>query len=124
MGMTSFYTGSQRYDHTGRKRKNHCANRVRKKTPPISTKPRKPSQSELDRLQASKEFKEKYPSMMEQQMKAGTFGKGNNTMGRKEPMQYTGDRKLVGIATMHKSNAVPIFEDDKEHAKDIARMRR
>ena len=68
MGMTSFYTGSLRYDHTGRKRKNHCANRVRKKTPPISTKPRKPSQSELDRLQASKEFKEKYPSMMEQQM--------------------------------------------------------
>ena len=33
-------------------------------------------------------------------------------------------RKLVGIATMHKSNAVPIFESDKDHAKDIARMRR
>ena len=124
MGMTSFYTGSLRYDHTGRKRKHHCANRVTKKRPPISTEPRKPSQSELDRTKASEEFKQKYPSMMEQQMKAGTFGKGNNNMGRKEPMQYTGDRKLVGIATMHKSNAVPIFEDDKEHAKDIARMRR
>ena len=122
--MTSFYTGSLRYDHTGRKRKHHCANRVTKKRPPISTEPRKPSQSELDRTKASEEFKQKYPSMMEQQMKAGTFGKGNNNMGRKEPMQYTGDRKLVGIATMHKSNAVPIFEDDKEHAKDIARMRR
>jgi len=43
---------------------------------------------------------------------------------RKEPMQYTGERKLLGIATMHKSNMVPIFEEDKEHAIDIARMRR
>tara|TARA_Y100001938_G_C7934370_1_gene350995 strand:+ start:276 stop:650 length:375 start_codon:yes stop_codon:yes gene_type:complete len=124
MGMTSFYTGSLRYDHTGRKRKNHCANRVAKKRPPISTGNIKPSQAELDRLKAAKEFKEKYPSMMEQQIKNGTFSKGNSHMGKKEPMQYTGERKLVGIATMHKSNAVPIFEDDKEHAKDIARMRR
>ena len=43
---------------------------------------------------------------------------------KKESLQYTGERKLLGIATMHKSNAVPIFEDDKEHAIDIARMRR
>jgi hypothetical protein len=48
----------------------------------------------------------------------------NDNMGKKENLQYTGERKLVGIATMHKSNAVPIFEDDKEHAIDIARMRR
>ena len=37
---------------------------------------------------------------------------------------YTGERKLIGIATMHKSNMVPIFEDNKEEAKEIARMRR
>jgi hypothetical protein len=43
---------------------------------------------------------------------------------KKESLQYTGERKLLGIATMHKSNAVPIFEDDKQHAIDIARMRR
>ena len=43
---------------------------------------------------------------------------------KKESLQYTGERRLLGIATMHKSNAVPIFEDDKEHAIDIARMRR
>jgi hypothetical protein len=48
--------------------------------------------------------------------------KGNTT--KKEPLRYTGERKLLGIATMHKSNAVPIFEDDKQHAIDIARMRR
>lgn len=34
---------------------------------------------------------------------------------------YTGN-KILGIGTMHKSNAVPIFSD--EQAKDISRMRR
>ena len=35
--------------------------------------------------------------------------------------KYTGD-KIVGIGTMHKSNAVPIFSD--QEAKDISTMRR
>lgn len=39
----------------------------------------------------------------------------------KKPMQYTGD-KILGIGTMHKSNAVPIFTDDE--AKQISSMRR
>lgn len=39
----------------------------------------------------------------------------------RKPMQYTGD-KMVGIGTMHKSNAVPIFTD--QEAKDISTMRR
>jgi len=34
---------------------------------------------------------------------------------------YTGD-KILGIATMHKSNAVPVFSD--EQAVDISKMRR
>ena len=34
---------------------------------------------------------------------------------------YTGD-KMLGIATMHKSNAVPVFSS--EDAQDIAKMRR
>ena len=34
---------------------------------------------------------------------------------------YTGD-KVKGIATMHKSNAVPVFSN--EEAEDISRMRR
>jgi len=37
------------------------------------------------------------------------------------PMKYTGD-KILGIGTMHKSNAVPIFTD--QEAKDISSMRR
>ena len=48
---------------------------------------------------------------------------------RKEPLQYTGERKLIGIATMHKSNMVPVFADDDDktgskQATEIATMRR
>lgn len=39
----------------------------------------------------------------------------------KPAQQYTGD-KMLGIGTMHKSNAVPIF--NTEEAIDISRMRR
>ena len=44
---------------------------------------------------------------------------GNATL--KPPKVYTGD-KVKGIATMHKSNAVPVFSD--EQAVDISKMRR
>ena len=40
---------------------------------------------------------------------------------RNDSMQYTG-QLVKGIGTMHKSNAVPII--DEQHMKDIARMRR
>ena len=52
---------------------------------------------------------------------------GNNIAGhgpKKESMVYSGERQLLGIATMHKSNMVPVFADKKEDAKDIAAMRR
>ena len=39
----------------------------------------------------------------------------------KEIPQYTGT-KIIGIGTMHKSNAVPIFSD--EQAVEISKMRR
>lgn len=38
-----------------------------------------------------------------------------------EPKVYTGDA-MLGIATMHKSNSVPVFK--VEDAKDISKMRR
>ena len=41
---------------------------------------------------------------------------------KKEQLIYSGERRLLGIATMLKSNMVPVF--DEEDAKDIARMRR
>jgi hypothetical protein len=40
---------------------------------------------------------------------------------RKESLKYTGTL-VKGIATMHKSNAVPVI--DEEQMKDISRMRR
>ena len=46
-------------------------------------------------------------------------GMGNATMA--PPKVYTGT-KVKGIATMHKSNAVPVFSD--EEAIDISKMRR
>ena len=52
------------------------------------------------------------------------LGNGVGIAAKKEAMQYTGERKLLGIATMHKSNMVPIFEDNKHEAIEIARMRR
>ena len=46
-------------------------------------------------------------------------GTGNATLAA--PKVYTGT-KVKGIATMHKSNAVPVFSD--EQAQDISKMRR
>ena len=48
----------------------------------------------------------------------------HKSSAKPEPNVYSGERKLIGIATMHKSNSVPIFEDNKELAIEIARMRR
>jgi hypothetical protein len=39
----------------------------------------------------------------------------------KTTMHYTGD-KMLGVATMHKSNLVPIFSDD--NAVEVSQMRR
>ena len=45
---------------------------------------------------------------------------GGNALLKPSPV-YTGT-KVKGIATMHKSNAVPVFSD--EQAVDISKMRR
>ena len=69
--------------------------------------------------QVMREVKEEIPSLK-------TNATGCLTP-RVEPMQYTGKRKLLGIATMHKSNLVPVFEEEdgnRQYAKDLARMRR
>ena len=52
-----------------------------------------------------------YPSL-------NSYG-GNAT--KASPKVYTGD-KMLGIATLHKSNAVPVF--NTEEAQDISKMRR
>jgi len=42
--------------------------------------------------------------------------------GKQPQMQYSGERKLLGIGMMHKSNLVPIWDEDG--AKEISTMRR
>lgn len=60
------------------------------------------------------DHRERYPSM--------PMGSADNGSCRKvEPQKYTGTL-VKGIATMHKSNAVPVI--DQKHAEEIARMRR
>jgi hypothetical protein len=44
------------------------------------------------------------------------------SMAKREPQVYNGERKLLGIATLHKSNMVPVFS--KDDAEEIAKMRR
>lgn len=46
---------------------------------------------------------------------------GGGVASSKQTQQYTGT-KMIGIGTLHKSNAVPVFCDDE--AKEMARMRR
>lgn len=46
---------------------------------------------------------------------------GNGSTARPQPNVYTGTA-MIGIGQMHKSNAVPIFQ--QEDAEAIARMRR
>jgi hypothetical protein len=46
---------------------------------------------------------------------------GTGTTAMKEVNMYTGD-KMLGIATMHKSNLVPIFSSDD--AVEVSKMRR
>jgi len=46
---------------------------------------------------------------------------GLGTATKKEKQTYTGSN-MIGISTLHKSNAVPVFS--KEDAIEIARMRR
>ena len=46
----------------------------------------------------------------------------DSSMAKREPQVYNGERKLLGIATLHKSNMVPVFS--KDDAEEIAKMRR
>jgi hypothetical protein len=73
--------------------------------------PLKPSQDSV--MEKIKQHKELYPS-------GNSFGNASST-AKKEPQKYTGTL-IKGIATMHKSNAVPVI--DQKQAIEIANMRR
>lgn len=46
---------------------------------------------------------------------------GNGT--KRDAKVYTGN-EIAGVATMHKSNTVPVRRDNIQEAKELARMRR
>ena len=100
----------------------YCYGRIKRPDPrnPATFTKRKPDTNW--RAEQDKDHRKKYPSLMEEQMKAGTYKSDGKGMRKKEPMKYTGDL-IQGIATMHKSNAVPVMKGT-DQAKDIARMRR
>jgi hypothetical protein len=81
-------------------------------TPAAPTKTEAYVEPQSYAVQRSQEIK-KYRSLVSDQI---------TNCERKEPIQYSGERTLLGIAVMHKSNMVPVF--DAESAKDIAQMRR
>jgi hypothetical protein len=114
MGATNFYMGSLRYSPCGRKRKNHALNPVKKQRPEF-----KPMRPNLDNLRAQQE--KQYNSLMEEYMKNGNYHEIMSDCTRKENPVYTGTL-VKGIATMHKSNAVPVIS--QQEAEDISKMRR
>ena len=100
----------------------YCYGRI-KRPDPRDRSQFKPRKIETNwRAEQDKDHRKKYPSLMEQQMKDGTYKNSGDGMRKKESMKYTGDL-IQGIATMHKSNAVPVMKGT-DQAKDIARMRR
>jgi len=117
MGATNFYMGSLRYDIHGRKRKKHASNRVKKK--PVEFKPMTIEVSTLDQLRAQQA--NQYKSLMEEYMANGNYHEIAGDCTKKETMKYTGTL-VKGIATMHKSNAVPVIS--QQEAEDISKMRR
>lgn len=79
---------------------------------------KKSDQKVLDKIR-----KEEYTkNMVVDRSKYVSAGMTSAVCSKVETKTYSGERKLLGIATMHKSNMVPVFA--KSDAEDIAKMRR
>lgn len=98
------------YDYSGRRRK-RTLRAKRRPTPLSSFVPLKSSTSPF--VQALMDRNKAIPS--------GNMDVDMSHMKKKETERYTGD-ELLGIATMHKSNAVPVSK--RTDAKIFATMRR
>jgi hypothetical protein len=106
--MTIFYGSLKNYSVSARKKKKRKIVRARKSPAPFIPLTTSPKTHVDTRIQQLKQ----YPSW---------DGDTAGSAPRVEPQQYTGTY-IKGIATMHKSNAIPITNDDQ--ARDVARMRR
>lgn len=104
----SIIHGSINHTYSGRKRKVARRKNVKKTPSFVEYKPSKSyAQERADEAKC-------YPSCVASPTKArGARG------DRRDSPQYTGTY-VIGIATMHKSNAVPVT--NKEYATDISKM--
>jgi len=76
-----------------------------------------------DKKVLDKEWRRQYhDDMLVDRTAFGKTGMAPGVCAKPDEKVYSGERKLLGIATMHKSNMVPVFA--KQDAEDIARMRR
>ena len=76
--------------------------------------------SKVKDIKRDRAFGPKYPPGREP-VAVNSLDTGWVTCSKPTDKEYTGT-KVKGIATLHKSNGVPVFTD--EEAKDISRMRR
>lgn len=76
----------------------------------------------IDKKNINKEWFAEYTSMLKaHKTEYNSAGMNSADTPKPEPKVYTGTR-LIGIATMHKSNMVPVFS--AQDAEDISKMRR
>ena len=76
----------------------------------------------LDNIKKDKNFGYDIPDYTPKRKMPRTSDKIHKVSGRAEPQHYSGERKLLGIGMLHKSNLVPVF--DAQDAIDISKMRR
>ena len=75
--------------------------------------------SDLGELKTAPSMAKERASEVHAYPSAKPLSNSDNSMRRKESPQYTGTL-IKGIATMHKSNAVPVI--DQKHAAEISAM--
>ena len=92
-------------------------------------KPRKPNAKQRELAADWEKLLKKYETKTVTSAKAKTLTQtkpfiletGYHDCSKKKQQTYTGT-KMIGIGTLHKSNAVPVFSE--EDAVEISRMRR
>lgn len=110
MGIINL-NSSIRYGPHGKKRKTVAF--VQKKKPPVDFK------TTLQYKETIRRQEQQYKSLMEEYMRSGEYHKISGDCTKQESPVYTGTL-VKGIATMHKSNAVPVIS--QKEAEEISKM--
>jgi len=76
----------------------------------------------LDNIKIPKGYGQEMPDYSTKKKMPPTSDRITGETKRKPEQHYSGERKLIGIGLMHKSNLVPVW--DEESAIEISKMRR